>query len=192
MSVAPKLVSHGMTVSEFIQWPGDGSRHAFQLVDGEPCAMAPASITHGILQTTLGRLLEAHLIANRPGCRVVTGPGVIPKLRADTNFRIPDLGVTCSPLDAGEMWLPDPVLVIEILSPSNRNETRANVGASPQSRPFARSSSSIPRPWWSNCSVGEPTVDGLSARKSSAMATYSCWTASATGVRLQTSIRAPA
>ena len=44
-----------MSVDEFLAWePGDG--RAWQLVDGEPQAMAPASIPHGILQTTLGAL----------------------------------------------------------------------------------------------------------------------------------------
>ena len=38
---------HHMTVDEFIAWVGDGR---WQLVDGEPRAMAPASATHGIIQ----------------------------------------------------------------------------------------------------------------------------------------------
>jgi hypothetical protein len=32
-----------MTVADFLDWPGDGSRLPFQLVDGEPWAMAPGS-----------------------------------------------------------------------------------------------------------------------------------------------------
>ena len=40
---------------------------------------------------------------------------------------IPDLAVTCSGYDAEESSLTDPVLLIEILSPSNQAETWANV-----------------------------------------------------------------
>jgi Uma2 family endonuclease len=56
----------------------------------------------------------------------VTEPGIVPKLRGDRNFRIPDIGITCSPPFA-EAMLTDPVLLIEILSPSNEIETWANV-----------------------------------------------------------------
>ncbi len=44
------------------------------------------------------------------------------------NFRIPDLGITCSPPSQGAV-VAEPVLLIEILSPSNEVETRANVWA---------------------------------------------------------------
>jgi Uma2 family endonuclease len=64
----------------------------------------------------------------RPGCRVITTPGVIPRGKSDTNVRIPDLGVTCSPIRVSGT-LPDPLLLIEILSPSNEAKTRANVWA---------------------------------------------------------------
>src|SRR5208282_1500423 len=62
-------------------------------------------------------------------CRVITTPGVIPRVQSETNFRIPDLAVTCSGYEAEESALADPILVIEILSPSNQAETWANVWA---------------------------------------------------------------
>jgi len=43
--------------------------------------------------------------------------------------RIPDLAITCVPNEATERALPDPILIIEILSPSNEAETRQNVWA---------------------------------------------------------------
>jgi Uma2 family endonuclease len=42
-------------------------------------------------------------------------------------MRVPDLAVTCSPSLPGDHALRDPVLLIEILSPSNRAETWTNV-----------------------------------------------------------------
>jgi Uma2 family endonuclease len=56
-------------------------------------------------------------------------PGVLPQLLSAHNVRVPDLAVTCSPLLPGQATLPDPVLLIEILSPSNQAETWSNVWA---------------------------------------------------------------
>ncbi len=39
---------------------------------------------------------------------------------------VPDIGVTCSPPSA-EVAMPDPIVLIEILSPSNEAQTRANL-----------------------------------------------------------------
>ncbi|HET9019293.1 MAG TPA: Uma2 family endonuclease [Acetobacteraceae bacterium] len=116
-----------MTVDEFLVWDsGDHSGRRWQLVDGEPAAMAPASENHGAIQSELARLIGNHLIEHRPGCRVITEPGVIPRLRAGENWRIPDLGVTCAP-PAGGVEMAEPVLLVEILSPNNYAETRANL-----------------------------------------------------------------
>ena len=113
-----------MTVAEFLVWePGDHRR--WQLVDGEPVAMAPPSDNHSALQSELAYLLTAHLIAAGSPCRVGTGPGVILRTLKAENWRIPDLGVTCAPVtDTHEM--PDPVLLVEILSPGNYRQSRAN------------------------------------------------------------------
>ena len=125
MSALPKTFMSRMTVAEFVDWPGDGSGLKHQLVDGEPQAMAPASTTHGRIQATLSRLLGNHLVGT--GCNVVVAPGVIPRVRADANMRVPDLAVTCAADDPPSHALIEPILLVEILSPSNEPETRANV-----------------------------------------------------------------
>ena len=51
------------------------------------------------------------------------------RVRAAANLRIPDLAITCVPNEPTERALPDPILIIEILSPSNEAETRQNVWA---------------------------------------------------------------
>lgn len=119
-----------MTLDEFLVWnPDKGSELRWQLVDGEPVAMAPASDAHGAIQSELTYLLVDHLRRSGNPCRVITEPGIIPQLRARDNFRIPDLGVTCAPPERGRLEVPQPVLLVEILSPSNERETRANVWA---------------------------------------------------------------
>jgi Uma2 family endonuclease len=117
-----------MTVGEFRKWDSDDGRR-YELVDGEPRAMAPASTIQGFLQNELGRLIGNHLLDKASGCEVVANPGIVPRLLSEHNVRIPDLAVTCSPLVVGQATLSDPVLLIEILSPSNQAKTWTNVWA---------------------------------------------------------------
>ncbi|MBV8504209.1 MAG: Uma2 family endonuclease [Alphaproteobacteria bacterium] len=127
MTALPKLVPSRMTVEEFLDWPGDGSGKRFELVDGEPRAMAPASGTHGRIQATLARLLGNHLVGS--GCAAVIEPGIVPRVLAAANMRVPDVVVTCEADDAGVHALAEPILIVEVLSPSNEGETRENVWA---------------------------------------------------------------
>lgn len=118
-----------MTVDEFLVWDADDAtgRH-WQLIDGDPVLMAPAAERHGAIQSELGRLLGNHLAERGSPCRVIAAPGIVPRVRANENFRVPDLGVTCAP-PSNEVMMQEPVLLIEILSPSNEPETRSNVWA---------------------------------------------------------------
>ena len=96
MSAASKPLERPMTVAEFLDWsPEDGTGALWQLRDGEPEMMAPASDGHGSIQGELHRLIENHLVAHRSRCRSVVSPGVIPRVRSDHNMLIPDLGITC-------------------------------------------------------------------------------------------------
>ncbi len=90
--------------------------------------MAPASVNHGLIQSEVAFLIRLHLRDTGSHCRIVTTPGVIPRVEAFHNERVPDLGVTCSPQRDGKA-ITDPVLLIEIISPSNEADTRRNVWA---------------------------------------------------------------
>jgi Uma2 family endonuclease len=122
-------LSTRMTVDEFLVWDVDDvTGRRWQLVDGEPVLMAPAADVHGSVRVELIRLLGNHLLAAGSGCSVVCAPGIVPRVRADENFRVPDLGVTCAP-PLGEVMVPEPILLVEILSPSNEAKTRSNIWA---------------------------------------------------------------
>jgi Uma2 family endonuclease len=127
MSATTKLPKH-LTVAEFLAWPAPAGAK-WQLVDGEPQAMAPASRTHGTMLGELARILGNHFEATGSPCGVVIEPGIVPRAFAANNFRIPDLAVTCTGYSAEESVLADPVLIVEILSPSNRAETWASIWA---------------------------------------------------------------
>jgi len=117
-----------MTVAEFLAWAPASPEH-WQLVNGDPQAMAPASLVHGALQSELGRLIGNHLAATDSPCRVITAPGVVPRVLSDHNMRVPDLAVTCTPPAAGEYAITDPVLIVEILRPSKQAQTWSNIWA---------------------------------------------------------------
>lgn len=113
-----------LTVDEFIaRAPGD----RWELIDGEPRAMAPASATHGIIQARLASVLTRHLDARGAGCVAMTEPAIVPRVRSRSNMRVPDLAVTCSPVEPGQIALTDPILIVEILSPTNEAEIWENV-----------------------------------------------------------------
>jgi Uma2 family endonuclease len=115
---------HHMTVDEFIAWCGDGR---WQLIDGEPRAMAPESATHGIIQVWAAFLFNRHLDNRGDHCVAVTEPAIVPRVRARSNMRVPDVAITCADVSAGQIALPEPLVIVEILSPTNESETWENV-----------------------------------------------------------------
>jgi Uma2 family endonuclease len=124
-----KMPSRHMMVAEFLDWDsGDRTSSRWQLRNGEPEMMAPASDARGSILIELGHLLTAHFRARGSRCRAVAEPGVIPRVCSAENRLIPDIGITCAP-PSGSRMLPEPIVLIEILSPSNEAETRANVWA---------------------------------------------------------------
>ena len=97
-----KPPSHRMTVAEFLTWDADDRTvHAWQLIDGEPVAMAPASDNHGAIQANLTARLWNHLELPGNRCRVATEPGIVPRGHSDRNYRVPDIGVTRAPQSIG-------------------------------------------------------------------------------------------
>ena len=58
----------------------------------------------------------------------VIAPGVVPAERSEDNCLVPDLGVTCTPPTDAHL-MEQPVVLVEILSPTNVSRTRTNVRA---------------------------------------------------------------
>jgi Uma2 family endonuclease len=125
MTATARKLPELMTVTEFLAWKGDGTR--YDLVDGELRAHAAPADIHGRMIVRVGAILTAQLDKKRRGCSVGSGSGVQPTFRADWNFRQPDLYVTCTPNTKDFKPIPDPVVIIEMLSPSNASDTWDNV-----------------------------------------------------------------
>ena len=111
-----------MTAAQFMDWDGAGHLGKLELVNGEVRAMSPASGTHALIQANLTILIGNHLRAKKLPCRVGTEAPIQPRMHANDNVRAPDLAVTCAPPSSAKMF-PDPVLIVEVLSPSNQKET---------------------------------------------------------------------
>lgn len=126
MSLAPRLPP-ALTVQEFLKLPGDGTGRIAELVDGVVRLQDPASDTHGTITSNLTIAIGTHLREASPRCRVVDAPGIRPRTHANWNYRVPELGVTCQPNVAGQQILPDPILLIEVISPSDARDTWSNV-----------------------------------------------------------------
>lgn len=117
-----------MTVAEFRRW-ADRQPGKWELVDGQPRAMAPASSTHALIQLRAGVLIENHLDVIRSPCRAMTEAPVVPTSFRRHNARAADLAVTCSPPGEDVWEIMDPVFILEVLSPTNEQDTRENVWA---------------------------------------------------------------
>ena len=71
--------------------------------------------THGIIQANLAYTLTRHLRDAASPCRAVTEPAIVPRVSgARGDVRVPDVAVTSSQIDAGQLALPDPLLVVGV------------------------------------------------------------------------------
>jgi len=114
-----KARPRGMSLAEFLEWD-DGTDRRYELIDGEPVAMAPPLFVHAIVLGNLHRAIADRLT---PPCRALLGAGVVRSESAD-RFFVPDLVVTCAPVDPRGRYLREPRLIVEILSPSSSPHDR--------------------------------------------------------------------
>ena len=103
-----------MSLAAFLEWD-DGTDTRYELIDGRVVAMAPTLEAHG---TIVGNLFAEFRNRLKPPCRAVVGAGVAPPDRADS-FYVADVAVTCAPPEAGLRIMAEPVLIVEVLSPTS-------------------------------------------------------------------------
>ena len=110
-----------VTLDEFLCWD-DGTDRRYELIGGSPVAMAPPAEAHSMLVVHLVSRIDAVLSARRP-CRALIEAGITRPDRADTYF-VADIAVTCAPVEPGRQATEDPILIVEILSPSTERHDR--------------------------------------------------------------------
>ena len=128
MTAQSKLQLPPMSVDEFFAWDGGGHVGKLELVEGHVRAMAPASGAHSVMQANISAAIHIRLKALKSSCRVGTEAPVIPAFRPRKNARAPDLAVTCTPLSDSQVF-ENPILIVEILSPSNEDATWETIHA---------------------------------------------------------------
>ena len=115
-ALAPKRMSS----DEFITWAmnrPEGER--YELVAGEVVAMAPERAAHARLKFRIARRLAEAIEAAGLNCETFTD-GMAVQIDAGTVYE-PDALVRCGPdLDASAVKVLDPLIVVEVLSPSSR------------------------------------------------------------------------
>ena len=101
------------TVAEFEAWHARQPER-WEFVDGRPRLMAPASMTHSIIKRNVFRALDRALADS--GCEVlVDGPQIL----TDEISAIPDVVVTCAPIDLSTPAVAEPTIIVEVMSPSS-------------------------------------------------------------------------
>ncbi len=104
------------TVAAFEEW------HALQperweFVSGRPRLMAPASMRHSVIKRNVFRALDQALATS--GCEaLVDGPQIL----TDDISAIPDVVVTCAPIDLTTPVIASPVIIVEVMSPSSAGD----------------------------------------------------------------------
>lgn len=107
------------TVEEFLAWD-DGTDRRCGLIDGHNVAMVPPSEAHG---TIVANLSGDFRNGPKPPCRIVGEAGVVPGDRNDTYCHA-DLLITRTPPERGRPYPVDPLLIVEVLSPSTADHDR--------------------------------------------------------------------
>lgn len=119
-----------MTVEEFLDWEG-GDRHLlkYELVDGVVRAQNLPSKTHVFIQGNLITLINNSLSARGRPCIASPGAPIVPRLlNRKPSVRGPDVVVTCEEPSSART-VDEPLLIIEVLSPSNEKETWESIWA---------------------------------------------------------------
>jgi Uma2 family endonuclease len=108
-----------MTLAEFLRWD-DGSDARYELVDGRVVAMATPNDAHGTIVVNIGCEIRSRL---RPLRRIAMAAGILRPNR-DDSYYVADLAVTCGPAADRRQHLPEPILIVEVLSPSTEDHDR--------------------------------------------------------------------
>jgi Uma2 family endonuclease len=109
-----------MSRAEYRRWAEAQPRGRFERVAGEVVAMAPERAAHNRVKARIWRALDAAVRSAGLPCEAFTD-GMAVEIGEDYDYE-PDALVNCGdPLPADVMAAPNPVVVVEVLSPSTQS-----------------------------------------------------------------------
>jgi hypothetical protein len=100
-------------VAAFEAWHA-GQPDRWEFIGGQPRLMAPASMQHTIIKNNAGFAFRQAL-ADQECTALVDGAQIL----TDDISAIPDVVVTCAPIDLETPAIAEPVIIIEVMSPSS-------------------------------------------------------------------------
>ena len=125
------------TADEFIAWALEQPEGRFELENGAVVTMSPERISHGRAKNRTLRALETAIAARGLGCEAHPD-GATVRIDDRTVYE-PDALVRCGPpLPGDAIEATDPIIVVEVVSPSSRGIDRGVKLASYFSLPSVR------------------------------------------------------
>ena len=115
MTALPKY--NKMTVDDFLVW-AETQEGRWELFDGVPVAMSPERVIHGDVKFQVAQALGAAIARAGLPCKFVLDSAAV-RINKHRSYQ-PDALVYCGqPLPRDALEVPSPVVVVEVLSPSN-------------------------------------------------------------------------
>lgn len=117
-----------LTIEEFMEaYAGAKGRH--ELVDGVVRSMSPAAPIHSVIQSRLLVAISNHLQQTGRACEAVTEGVIKLHMGRRVNLRSPDIVVDCRSRGPFGKTFESPLVIIEVLSPSNESDTWETIRA---------------------------------------------------------------
>jgi Uma2 family endonuclease len=117
LSTMTALRKQQMSVDEFVTWARQQTDR-WELLDGLPVAMSPERVVHGDVKYRVARALDAAIAKANVPCRFVLDSAAV-RIDARSLYQ-PDALVYCGePVSPDALEIPQPVVVLEVLSPGN-------------------------------------------------------------------------
>ena len=107
-----------MSLDEFLAWERDQPER-YEFAGGVITMMTGGSLDHSTIASNLWTALRDQLRGST--CRAFRGDS---KIIANHSIRYPDLSVTCTQVRGTEDVVLDPILIVEVISPSTEREDR--------------------------------------------------------------------
>ena len=109
------LAEKRLNVDEFLSW-ADGREGKWELHDGVPVLMSPERVRHTSTKSDAALTLRAAIDRANVRCRAYV-QGITVRISGNHAF-VPDAVVVCPPAPPDDVEISNPLIVVEVLSPS--------------------------------------------------------------------------